>query len=435
MRSLGRTAVQFRILGPLTAAVDGTGLALGGERQRALLALLLVHSGEMVSTERLIEQLFDGSRFRSSANAVHVAVSRLRRALGDERAAMLLTRRGGYSLEIEAEQLDAAVFERLVAEGRASLAHNDLASASARLGEALALWRGPPLAGLGGVDELQAEARRLEELHLLAEMERIDAELALGAAAEVVVELERLIAAAPLQERLRAQLMLALYRSGRQAEALAAYREACGLLRDELGLTPSAELRELEVMILRHDAGLDPDRAEPALDREVMCPFKGLAAFESSDADFFFGRERIVSELVARLAEWPLVGILGPSGIGKSSLLRAGVLPALRAGALPGSARWRQVLLRPGRHPCRELARALGEQDLAQTIAIAGHDVRIVIAIDQLEELFTVCDDEAERADFLEQLVAAAGDHERRALVLCALRADAWVRIRNLASS
>jgi DNA-binding SARP family transcriptional activator/WD40 repeat protein len=429
MRSLGRTAVQFRILGPLTAAVDGTGLALGGERQRALLALLLVHSGEMVSTERLIEQLFDGSRFRSSANAVHVAVSRLRRALGDERAAMLLTRRGGYSLEIEAEQLDAAVFERLVAEGRASLAHNDLASASARLGEALALWRGPPLAGLGGVDELQAEARRLEELHLLAEMERIDAELALGAAAEVVVELERLIAAAPLQERLRAQLMLALYRSGRQAEALAAYREACGLLRDELGLTPSAELRELEVMILRHDAGLDPDRAEPALDREVMCPFKGLAAFESSDADFFFGRERIVSELVARLAEWPLVGILGPSGIGKSSLLRAGVLPALRAGALPGSARWRQVLLRPGRHPCRELARALGEQDLAQTIAIAGHDVRIVIAIDQLEELFTVCDDEAERADFLEQLVAAAGDHERRALVLCALRADYYGRL------
>jgi len=339
--------VQFRILGPLTAAVDGTGLALGGERQRALLALLLVHSGEMVSTERLIEQLFDGSRFRSSANAVHVAVSRLRRALGDERAAMLLTRRGGYSLEIEAEQLDAAVFERLVAEGRASLAHNDLASASARLGEALALWRGPPLAGLGGVDELQAEARRLEELHLLAEMERIDAELALGAAAEVVVELERLIAAAPLQERLRAQLMLALYRSGRQAEALAAYREACGLLRDELGLTPSAELRELEVMILRHDAGLDPDRAEPALDREVMCPFKGLAAFESSDADFFFGRERIVSELVARLAEWPLVGILGPSGIGKSSLIEGATW------ALYGDAAGREA----GRSPvCRRRA-------------------------------------------------------------------------------
>lgn len=421
--------MQFRILGPLTAALDGEGLVLGGERQRALLALLLVHANEMVSTDHLIEQLFDVSRSGSSANAVHVAVSRLRRALGDDRAAMLRTRHGGYVLEIEVEQLDAALFERIVGEGRAFLARGDPASASGRLAEALALWRGPPLAGLGAVDELEAEIRRLQELHLLAEMERIDAELALGAAAEVVGELERLIAAAPLQERLRGQLMLALYRSGRQAEALAAYREACGLLRDELGLTPSAELRELEAMILCHDAGLDADRTEPAPDRLVVCPFKGLAAFESSDADFFFGRERIVSELVARLAEWPLVGILGPSGIGKSSLLRAGVLPALRAGALPGSARWRQMLLRPGRHPCHELARALGEQDLAETIATTEHDDRIVIAIDQLEELFTVCDDELERVDFLERVVAAAGDHERRALVLCTLRADYYGRL------
>ena len=420
--------MQFRILGPLTAALDGEALSLGGERQRALLALLLVHANEMVSTERLIEQLFEGARPGSAANAVHVAVSRLRRALRDERAEMLLTRRGGYLLELEPDQLDAASFERLVDDGRGLLARGDPAAASARLGEALSLWRGPPLAGLAAVGELQAEVRRLEEMHLLAEMERIDAELMRGRAAEMVVELERLIAAAPLQERLRGQLMLALYRSGRQADALAVYREACGLLRDELGLTPCAELRELESMILRQDAGLDVDGGGDAPASPVLCPFKGLAAFESSDAEFFFGRDRIVSELVARLAEWPLVGILGPSGFGKSSLLRAGVLPALRAGALPGSARWRQVLLRGGKHPCDELRRALGG-DLRDVLADAGHEVRIVIAVDQLEELFTVCEEEAERSEFLERLATAASDHERRVIVLCTLRADFYGRL------
>jgi len=206
--------------------------------------------------------------------------------------------------------------------------------------------------------------------------------------------------------------------------------EACGLLRDELGLTPSAELRELECLILRHDAGLELDRPEVASAPPVpvLCPFKGLAAFESSDAEFFCGRDRIVSELVARLAEWPLVGILGPSGIGKSSLLRAGVLPALRAGALPGSARWRQVLLRPGKHPCEQLARALGAE-LERALERVGHDARIVVAVDQLEELFTVCESEPERSEFLERLVAAATDHERRALLLCTLRADHYGRL------
>ena len=420
--------MQFRILGPLTATLDGDALALGGERQQALLALLLVRANELVSTERLIEQLFGGSRSGSAVNAVHVAVSRLRRALRDEGGAMLLTGRAGYVLEIDGHQLDAAVFGRLVDEGRSQLARGNPAAATARLREALAMWRGPPLAGLAAVDDLQAEARRLDELHLLAEMERIDAELALGSAAEMVVELERLIASAPLQERLRGQLMLALYRTGRQADALAAYREACGLLRDELGLTPSAELRELESMILRHDAGLAVGRSEATTARPMVCPFKGLAAFESSDAEFFCGRDRVISELVARLAEWPLVGILGPSGIGKSSLLRAGVIPALRAGALPGSGHWREVLLRPGKHPCDELTRALGGE-LGELLDGFDHGVRIVIAVDQLEELFTVCDSEIERAEFLERLVDAAGDHERRVVILCTLRADYYGRL------
>ena len=160
----------------------------------------------------------------------------------------------------------------------------------------------------------------------------------------------------------------------------------------------------------------------------VVCPFKGLAAFESSDAEFFCGRDRIVSELIARLAEWPLVGILGPSGIGKSSLLRAGVLPALRAGALPGSAGWRQVLVRPGKHPSSELERALGG-DPDRAVAELGQGERIVVAVDQLEDLFTVCEDDFLRREFLERLVALAGDHERRVLVLCTLRADFYGRL------
>ena len=188
---------------------------------------------------------------------------------------MLLTRRGGYVLELEPDQLDAAVFELRLEEGRVLLAQSDPAAASARLAEGLHLWRGPPLADLAAVEELQPEIRRLEELRLLAEMERIDAELALGHAAEAVVELDRLIAAAPLQERLRGQLMVALYRSGRQAEALAAYRETCALLRDELGLTPSAELRELECMILRHDAGLEADGATAAARPAGAVPVQG----------------------------------------------------------------------------------------------------------------------------------------------------------------
>jgi WD40 repeat protein/DNA-binding SARP family transcriptional activator len=428
MRPQATAAVQFQILGPVTAYRDGETLSLGGERQRALLALLLLHANETVSTERLAEQLFGRSGSGSPTNAIHVAVSRLRRALGDGGGASLLTCRGGYSLELEPGRLDAATFESLLEQARDLLARDDAAAASTRLREALGLWRGPPLADLAAVEGMQAEIRRLEELRLLAEMERIDAELALGHAPEVVVDLERLIAQAPLQERLRAQQMLALYRSGRQAEALAAYREACALLRDELGLAPSAELRDLERMIFHQDVGLDAARALESPAQAVMCPFKGLAAFESSDAEFFCGRDRIVSELIARLAEWPLVGILGPSGIGKSSLLRAGVLPALRAGALPGSAGWRQVLVRPGKDPARELERALGG-DPERVVERLGRGQRIVVAVDQLEDLFTVCEDDSLRREFLERLVALAGDHERRMLLLCTLRADFYGRL------
>ena len=167
----------------------------------------------------------------------------------------------------------------------------------------------------------------------------------------------------------------------------------------------------------------------PFLAAGVVCPFKGLAFFDRSDAEYFCGRERVVSEVVARLAASTLVGILGPSGIGKSSLLRAGVLPALSAGVLPGSAEWRQVLLRPGEHPGAELTRLLGGEGLDAALARLAPGERIVVAIDQLEELFTACERDQERAAFLEELAAAARDHDQRALVLGSLRADFYGRL------
>jgi DNA-binding SARP family transcriptional activator/WD40 repeat protein len=432
--------LQFRVLGPLEASRDGEPIRLRGDRQRALLALLLVHANQLVSLEQLVDELFGGEPHPGSTNAVYAAISRLRRTLENDGDAVVSTRPGGYVLEVDAGQLDAVLFERRLEEGRELLAAGEPSLAATRLREALALWRGAPLADLAGLEFVQPEVRRLEELRLLARMERIDADLALGRDAELIPELERLVAADPLRERLRAQLMLALYRSGRQAEALSVYREASRALREGLGLEPGRALQELERMVLQQDAGLDPAPAGagpagagpvPEDDRAgaVVCPFKGLAFFDSSDAEYFCGRERVVSDLVARLAEWPLVGILGSSGIGKSSLLRAGLLPALRSGALPGSSGWRQVLVRPGEHPRDELARAFGQRGIEGTLAGLAHGERIVIAVDQLEELFTVCEHERERSGFLEQLAAAAHDHERRAVVVCALRADFYGRL------
>jgi DNA-binding SARP family transcriptional activator/WD40 repeat protein len=427
-----RLSTQFRVLGPLEVSHDGVPVRLGGERQRALLALLLIHANALVTTERLIEHLFGGDAAPSAANAVHVAVSRLRRALRCVDEAVLMTRPGGYVLRVGADQLDAARFERLLDEGRQAVAAGDPAAGTVRLREGLALWRGPALADLALMDFLAPEARRLDELHLLALMERIDADLALGRHAEVIPELEGLVAAEPLRERLRQQQMLALYRADRRAEALEVYRETSALLREELGLEPSRTLQDLERMVLRQDASLGASRpavAHPQSPDRLVCPFKGLASFDTGDAEYFCGRDRLVSELVARTAESTLVGILGPSGIGKSSLLRAGLLPALKGGALPGSAGWRQVLLRPGSRPCDELDRALGGEGLDEALRRLGPHDGIVIAVDQLEEVFTLGADEAEQASFLDRLASAAREPERRVLVLCALRADFYGRI------
>lgn len=600
-----------------------------------------------------------GARTRRAAiKTVQVHVSRLRKALGD--ADTIETTAAGYCLRVRPDDLDAAQFERLVENGRGALAAGQPERAAAILREALAMWRGPALAELAFEPFAHAEIARLEEQRLAALEARVEADLAAGRHVELVAELQRLVAWHPTRERLAADLMLALYRCGRQADALEAYQDARRVLVAEIGVEPGPRLRELQDAILRQDVALElggglPDlpseldiaTAPPLVGREdelawlrlrwersrdgsggllvlagergagktriaaelagdahrrgdavlyasgsgpsdvaldvlhrlddvarptlvviddvdiagsdvraqlatsalslahlpvlvlvcvqdtdmlgglhfdgvltlgalneeavraigryyasaktpeeipadwllqasgglprrvhelasqwarreaarrvgvvagraeseraqlraiqddlvggvvelqearerilprhveeptVVCPFKGLASYGVSDADYFFGRERLVAELVARLVGTPLLAVVGPSGSGKSSVMHAGLLPELAAGVLPGSESWEQVLIRPGAHPVRELAAGLANVD---------GDRRIVLAVDQFEETFTVCGDETERSEFVAELVHAAQDPGTCYVVVIALRADYYGR-------
>jgi DNA-binding SARP family transcriptional activator len=264
--------MEYRLLGPLEALEDGRSLALGGAQQRALLAVLLLHANQVVSRDRLIDELWGEAPPATAAKIVQVYVSRLRKQLGETR---LLTRAPGYVLRAEPAELDLGRFETLLAEAR----RGDTQTAAEKARAALAMWRGPPLADLAYERFAQAEVVRLEELRWAALELRIDADLAAGRAAELIGELEALIAAHPLRERLRAQLMLALYRCGRQAEALDAYRRARRELADGLGLEPGDELRRLEQAILRHDPALDlalPPTPDAPRERSVLLAPRGL---------------------------------------------------------------------------------------------------------------------------------------------------------------
>ena len=410
------TGLRFCLLGPLEVLRDSEPIELGGERQRSLLALLLLNANEFVTTEHLAEQLSGAEASAASVRAVRVAISRLRRILD---ADTLATRPGGYLLRVDPEQLDVVEFEAMVAEGRTALSDADPGAAAAAFSAALALFRGPPLADLVLLDFVQPESRRLEELRLSALMDRIDADLALGRDSELVPELETLAQQNPFQERLRGQLMLALYRSGRQSDALEIYRRTRELLADELGLEPSRALQQLERAILQHDPTLEDTPPGMARDEAATCPYKGLAAFEAADAFYFCGRERLLDELVSRLASGSFLGIVGPSGVGKSSLLRAGVLPALAASALPGSASWRVVLIRGGECATLTVREAVDASHLGE---------RVVIAVDQLEEIFADDVPAGERVRFFDELERAAADPAKRALVLVAVRADFYGR-------
>jgi DNA-binding SARP family transcriptional activator len=746
--------MRFRVLGPLEVEADDGPVVLGGPKERLLLALLLARPNQVVPVEMLVRGLWGEQPPPTAVKTLQSHVKRLRRALEPARARgaagqVLITRAPGYLLRVAPGALDAARFEELTAKAGRALADGAAGAAGSMLREALGLWRGQAFEEFLDSDVVVAGADRLGGLRLVAVEDRLEADMRLGRHRELVAELEGLVRDQPLRERLWAQLLLALYRAGRQADALLAYQRARSVLVEELGIDPGAELRRLHAAILAQDPGLDlpptaagapspplpealqpvgppfvgrtaelawlraawtradrgrggmvllaggpgmgktrlaaefarevhdqggwvlygrcgpepndplqpftqalvgwgaaggdmpsvwqsptafgeglagllagrPDSAvllvlddlhlaqatalealtavvataatrrllvlgvhrdeaaggelaalverldpggaargrlgplnrdevakvlaiygaeatarkatDPVLERTggvpllvhqaagdwaqaraaqqvgetarqiassrsslrvdhakfadevvdlrelrehtqqvvrlatgqglpgegledrpaaAVCPYKGLARFEPSDTEFFFGRERLVAELVTHLVGTGLVGVVGPSGSGKSSLVRAGLLPALADGVLPGSERWRQVLVRPGEHPMAELARVgvrpgvpgdggggggnataaggtaddgtmawwgAGERVLR---AIAGEE-RLLLVVDQFEEVFTSCRDEEEQAVFLAALTEAARA-DRNVTVVVAVRAD-----------
>jgi DNA-binding SARP family transcriptional activator len=326
------TGIDFRILGPLEVLDEDRPVALGGSKQRALLALLLLHANETLSTDRLIDELWAERPPAAAAKTVQMQISRLRKALAGEAgscsAGEVVTRERGYELVLDPERLDSHRFERLVAEGRSELAGGHPERAVAALEGALSLWRGVPLAELAAEPFAQREIARLDDLRAAALEQLIEAKLALGGHAEVVGQLEAMIGEHPYRERLRAQLMLALYRSDRQADALQAYQDARRTLVEELGIEPGERLRELERAILAQDPGLrlaaeEPAAAEPAVELARSA---------------FVGRERELAELVGGLDDafagrGRLFLLGGEPGIGKSRLAEELIAHAKARGA------------------------------------------------------------------------------------------------------
>ena len=253
--------LEFRILGPLEVSDETGHVALGGPRQRGLLAILVLEAGRVVATDRLVDLLGGEEAPKTATASLQNAVGRLRRALG---ADVLETRAPGYVLSVSPDQIDARRVERTLLEGRRLSADER----RERLQAALALWRGPALAEFAFDDFAQAEIRRLDELRLVVIEERIDADLELGRHGDVTSELESLVRDHPLRETFRRQLMLALYRAGRQAEALEVYQDARARFVDELGIEPGPELKRLQSEILRHEAGLVVSDAPVPTDEE-----------------------------------------------------------------------------------------------------------------------------------------------------------------------
>jgi WD40 repeat protein/DNA-binding SARP family transcriptional activator len=657
MTEVYRRAMRFQVLGPLEVLAGDDPIALGGPKQRAVLAHLLLRPNQIVPAVTLIDEIWGDEPPDSARNTLQTYVSHLRKALGDGR---IDGRPPGYRLEVGRNELDADRFDDLLRDARKA-ATTDPTAAVPVLEDALSLWRGPAFADLADEPSLAGEAARLNELRLTAQEARLEALLASGEHARVVGEAESLLARHPLREGIWGALMLALYRSGRQADALGAFQRARDLLGEELGIDPSPELVTLHEQLLRQDPDLDlrgeplrgyrllerigdgpratvyraiqpkvgrdvavkivgsslasepgfirrfetdaqaaaglehphivpiydywrePEGAyivsrylrggslgtltdrEPEIDQrrairisrqiasalasahrqgvvhghvgasnvlldtdgnayladfrigtpqpvepsddvaalarlsravlrdavpaaliplleridaddtlvtaedveralaetpsyetpevrpaDVRNPYKGLRAFGHSDARDFFGREALTDHLVAELGETGdtsrFLAVVGPSGSGKSSVVRAGLLPALGAGALPGSADWFVAEMVPGPHPIEELEAALlrigarptsrllerlesGSRGLLQAVdLVVPGATEILLVVDQFEEVFTLTEHETERDAFLELLRVAVADPGSRVRVVITLRADFFDR-------
>ncbi|MDT0185638.1 BTAD domain-containing putative transcriptional regulator [Microbacterium sp. ARD31] len=488
--------MRFSVLGPLVVHGPRGSVDVVGGKERTLLAHLVSAAGRVVTVDELSDSLWGDHPPRAPGKALQTYVLRLRNALEPERRGVptiVVTEGAGYRLVASEHDVDAHLFAHLVSAGRESLDAGRPAEAAATLREALALWRGPAYAGFEEAAFGRAERQRLDALRVSAREDRWAAEVDFGRSSVAVPELEQLVAEHPWRERAWGVLVLALVRAGRQGEALGALERARARLAEDLGVDPGPQLRDLHAKVLAHDPGLMvlPEESAAAPSEAVVpmvsraeglavvrdesvsvaaartalrggraalvegiyalqtagprralppdvCPWRGLETYDVADRPWFAGRERLAAELLARLSSDSLVVVVGASGSGKSSLVRAGMLGALEEGALPGSSGWTTLLMRPGAAPMRELAAvALGAAqsvptlgDLLLRLADQGdHDDtrQTVLVVDQLEELWTACDDDREREAFLDALVGIA--HETDARVVLVVRGDYFARL------
>jgi WD40 repeat protein/DNA-binding SARP family transcriptional activator/energy-coupling factor transporter ATP-binding protein EcfA2 len=384
---------RIGILGPVT--VDGAEGTLP-PREQVVLEALTVRRGEVVGAETLADAWW-GERVPATwTKALQGCLVQLRKALGPR---AIETRPQGYRLVVPADEVDAGRFERHVARAQELLTLGEADRAAYVVDEALGLWRGRALVELDGWEPGRVEAARLEGLRLDAEELRLDAMVRAGRFREVLAEAQARVAEEPLREHRWRLLALAQYQAGRQGDALRTLHRARRVLAEELGLDPGPDLVALGEAILRQDPSLI---AEQLPEPSPACPYLGLVPYDVGDADGFFGRDADVSECLRRLAEAGVLAVVGPSGSGKSSLVRAGIAAALRRDG------HRVVVVTPGARPMDALP--------AAAESLRGS----VLVVDQCEEAVTLCTDADERAGFFAALV----DHAERAPLVVALRAD-----------
>ncbi|MCA1831733.1 MAG: BTAD domain-containing putative transcriptional regulator [Actinomycetota bacterium] len=374
--------MELRVLGPLEVWTDDGPVVVAAQKERRLLAALAVAAGRHVSPDQLIDAIWGERPPTSARKLLQVYVSKLRKMMPP--GAQIVTGPAGYALELEREALDSVRFEQFLADGRAALADGNAALATSLLGRALALWRGHAYADFAYEDFARTEADSLEELRLVALEEHVEARLRLGHHDEMLAELHAVTAEHPLRERLLRHLMLALYRSGRQSDALDAYQAFRALMRDELGLDPGPDLRELEQLILRQDPSLLTERAERPAGIRLPAP-----------ANRLLGRDVELSQLFALLgrSDVRLLVLTGAGGSGKTRLaleLARGSAPTFANGAA-------LVDLAPIRDSSlviAELTRALGikevpHQDPLETLIAAVRPLELLLVIDNAEHLTT----------------------------------------------
>ncbi|HET7072273.1 MAG TPA: BTAD domain-containing putative transcriptional regulator [Nocardioides sp.] len=381
------------VLGPLQVDGQANGLS---PRDRVVLSALVARAGEPVTTEALADALWGEELPPTWSKVLQGCVVRLRKQLG---GGAIVSAAHGYRLALTDEELDHKVFERLLTRAREALAADDPARASYLAQDALQLWRGQALPDLQEWEPGRVETVRLEGLRMDAEELLVEAETAAGRARDVLERARALVAQAPFREARWALLARALHQAGRQPEALAAIKRARAMLAEEFGLDPGRELVELEALLLRQDPSLSP-----ATSREISatCPYRGLLPYDAADADTYFGREDDIAACQRRLRDTGVLTVIGPSGVGKSSLVRAGVVASLIRSGTP------VLVTSPGMHPMDSIVglKPRGRQTLV---------------VDQAEEAVTLCTGLAERSRYFAALALHVG--AGGALVL-ALRAD-----------